>query len=165
METTHRDSIRKLKDLIGDIDVAMLCTLNGDVIRSRPMATLEVDDQGCIWFFTDEYSGKVEEARQQQKVCVNYSHPGRHIYVSVNAFAEVVNDRDKMKKLYTPAVKAFFPKGLDDPKLALLKIKPYEAEYWESDSEGGMVRFMGILGSSPVADEELHHSEHGKLNL
>ena len=165
METTHQNSIKKLKSLIDDIEIAMLCTLNGDEIRARPMATLKIDDDGSIWFFTDEFSGKVEEAQAQHKVCLSYAHPGKHTYVSVNGYAEVVNNRTRMEDLYTPMVKVFFPRGLEDPKLTLLKIKPYEAEYWESDGEGGMVRFMGILGSSPIADDELHHSEHGKLNL
>ncbi|WP_207425477.1 pyridoxamine 5'-phosphate oxidase family protein [Pedobacter sp. SYSU D00535] len=165
MESSHRDSIQKLKDLIHEVDIAMLCTLNGDEVRSRPMATLEIDDEGFIWFFTNEYSGKVGEVEEQHKVNVIYSHPGKQTYVSVNGYAVVVNDRSKMEQLYTPTVNRFFSEGLDDPKLALLKIKPYQAEYWESHAEEGMVRFMGILGSSPVADEELHHSEHGKLNL
>ncbi len=165
METTANKNIAKLKNLIGDVEIAILSTLDGEEIISRPMATSEVDDEGNIWFFTNEYSGKVGDVINEPKVNVSYSHPGRHTYVTINGYASVVHDRAKMEQLFNPTIKIFFPQGLNDPKLTLLKVRPYQAEYWENHSVDGMLRFMGILGSSPIADEELHHGEHGKISL
>lgn len=165
METTANKNIAKLKSLIEDVEIAILSTLDGEEIISRPMATSEVDDEGNIWFFTNEYSGKVADVMSEPKVNVSYSHPGRHTYVTINGYASVVQDRVKMEQLFSPTIKVFFPQGLNDPKLTLLKVKPYQAEYWENHSVDGMLRFMGILGSSPIADEELHHGEHGKISL
>jgi general stress protein 26 len=165
METGYRQHIDKLRELIEDIDVAILSTQNGSEIKSRPMASTEVDKEGNIWFFTDEYSEKVSEVESEHKVCLSYSHPGRNTYVVINGKASLVRDKTKMEALFSSKVKSFFPKGIDDLSLALLKVKPYEAEYWTNHQDEGMLRFMGILGSSPVADEELHHGEHGKINL
>ena len=165
METGYRQHIDKLRELIEDIAIAILSTHNGTEIRSRPMATTEIDKDGNIWFFTDEFSEKVSEVESAHKVCLSYSHPGRNTYVVINGMASLVKDKAKMEHLFNSTVKSFFPKGLDDPSLALLRVKPYEAEYWTNHQDEGMLRFMGILGSSPVADEELHHGEHGKINL
>ena len=164
MQSTSQN-IEKMRELIHGIEIAMLSTLHDEEIKTRPMATTEVDQEGNIWFFTDEFSEKVRDLEQRHKVCVSYSHPGKDSYVTVNGFAEVVDDKGKMASLFSPMVKRFFPGGIDDPRLSLLKIKPYQMEYWESHSEDGMLRFMGVLGSSPVADVELHHGEHGKINF
>ncbi|WP_256012492.1 pyridoxamine 5'-phosphate oxidase family protein [Desertivirga xinjiangensis] len=164
MQST-RDNIEKMKELIQGIEIAMLSTLHEDEIKTRPMATTEVDQEGNIWFFTDEYSEKVSDLQERHKVCLSYSHPGKDSYVTVNGYAEVVNDKDKMIALFSPVVKRFFPGGIDDPRLSLLKIIPYQMEYWESHSEDGMLHFMGVLGSSPIADEDLHHDEHGKISF
>jgi len=166
METTSKENIERLKELIDDVDIAILSTYSGSEIKSRPMAATDVDDDGSIWFFTDEYSQKVEEVQTEHKVFISYSHPERNTYVVINGNAQVVTDKSKMSRLFNSTVKSFFPKGLDDPSLALLKVKPYQVEYWTNHHEEGMLRFMGILGSSPVADEELHQSsEHGKINF
>jgi general stress protein 26 len=165
METADHENIEKFRDMVDDVDIAILSTYNGKEIKSRPMATTEIDKEGNIWFITDEYSGKVDDVESEHKVSVSYSNPTHNTYVVVNGSAAVITDRDKIEKLFNSAVRAFFPKGIDDPSLALLKIKPYEIEYWTNHHDEGMLRFMGILGSSPVADDELHHGEHGKINL
>lgn len=165
METGYRQHIDKLRELIEDVDIAILSTYNGSEIKSRPMATTEVDEEGNIWFFTNEFSEKVDEVESEHKVGLSYAHPGKNTYVVINGRASVVRDKTKMAHLFNSKAKSFFPKGIDDPSLALLKIKPYEAEYWTNHQDEGMLRFMGILGSSPIADEELHHGEHGKINL
>ncbi|WP_207423364.1 pyridoxamine 5'-phosphate oxidase family protein [Desertivirga brevis] len=165
METARHENIEKFRDMVDNLDIAILSTYNGTEIKSRPMATTEVDNEGNIWFFTDEYSGKVDDVESEHKVSISYSDSTTSTYVVVNGSATVVTDRAKMEKLFNSTVKAFFPKGVVDPRLALLKIKPYDIEYWTNHHDEGMLRFMGILGSSPVADDELHHGEHGKINL
>ncbi|WP_207534075.1 pyridoxamine 5'-phosphate oxidase family protein [Desertivirga arenae] len=165
METTYYENIKKFRELIDGIDIAILSTYNGNEIKARPMATTEVDEDGNIWFFTNEYSGKVDDVEAEHKVSVTYSNSTHNTYVVVSGNAIVVEDRIKMEKLFNSATRAFFPQGVDTPDLALLKVRPYEIEYWINQHDEGMLRFMGILGSSPVIDEELHHGEHGKIKL
>lgn len=50
--------------LIDDIPIAMLTTTEADgALTSRPMAVLEMDEQGALWFFTDSRSSKTEQLR------------------------------------------------------------------------------------------------------
>lgn len=163
MENTHQNSIKRLKSFISNGDVAMLCTIHQDHIHSRPMATSDIDEEGNIWFFTNESSPKADQVESNHHITLCYTDHDNSTYVCVNGIGTVENDKEKMKELYNPAVKAFFPAGLDDPNLALLKITPKHAEYWDSSSNI-MVRFMGILGSA-LTDQKYTGGKHGEIDL
>jgi general stress protein 26 len=123
-----------LKDLIEDIKIAMLTTTDTDgTLRSRPLQTVGVEDDGTLWFFTSQSSPKVAEAQSDAgRVNVSYAHPGKQEYVSVSGRASIVRDRERMRRMYTKWVEVFFPKGLDDPDLALMRVDIEKAEYWDS---------------------------------
>ncbi|RKJ18325.1 general stress protein, partial [Butyricicoccus sp. 1XD8-22] len=48
----NQDEIEILKELIKDIDIAMLTTATEEGLVSRPMKTQEVEFDGDLWFFT-----------------------------------------------------------------------------------------------------------------
>jgi general stress protein 26 len=131
--STERD-VAHLKELIEEIKVGMLTTADADgTLRSRPLQTVGIDDDCTLWFFTSQSSPKVAEANADAgRVNVSYASPAKQDYVSVSGRASLVRDREKMRKLYTKWVEVFFPKGLDDPDLALMRIEVEKAEYWDS---------------------------------
>ena len=129
MQDKRQESIEKLKGLTESIDFAMLTTFANNKLRSRPMSTQEMDENGNLWFFTSEDTHKVEEIEANPQVNVAYSKPDDNTYVSVSGTASVSKDRAKIEELWSEIYKAWFPKGLDDPKLCLLKIQVEEAEY------------------------------------
>ena len=49
--------------------------------------------------------------------------------------ARVVRDADKIRALWSPRLERWFPKGLDDPDLALLEVRIDKAEYWDEPHE------------------------------
>ena len=134
--TGSRDEqIRKVADLIGEVTFAMLTTVEPDgTLRSRPMAVQQSEFDGDLWFFTRDDSAKVEEVRREQRVNVAFAKPSDQTYVSISGRATVVDDRQKAEELWSPAYKAWFPDGLDDPHLTLLKVEVDQAEYWDSPS-------------------------------
>jgi general stress protein 26 len=89
---------------------------------------------GDLWFFTAQDSGKVSETEFHREVNVSFADPEKGKYLSASGAATLVNDHDKMRELWKPAYKIFFPKGLEDPELALLKVTVRRAEYWDSAS-------------------------------
>jgi general stress protein 26 len=130
------EAVDKLGKLIKDIRFAMLTTVDEQgVLRSRPMATQQVEFDGDLWFFTRVDTAKVEDVRQYRQVNVSYAEPDDQRYVSVMGSAEVLDDREKMAELWNPAFKAFFPDGLGDPRLRLIKVSVSEAEYWDSPNK------------------------------
>lgn len=133
------DSMEKVAELINEIKFAMLTTQEHDGnLHSRPMTTLQVDSDGCLWFFTGLHSYKVDDLHEHTKVNVAYARTDKQDYLSVTGTAEVVRDRKKMEQLWTPWLKPWFHGGLDDPELVLLKVRIEEANYW--DAPGSMVK-------------------------
>lgn len=144
-ETTRDEAIVKLNELIHDIRIAMLTTQTPEgSLRGRPMATQEAPFDGNLWFFTSAESPKVDEIEDEHHVQLSYASPEDNRYVSVSGRATVVRDRAKAQELWSPAMKAWFPGGLDDPDLALLRVHVEAAEYWDSPSST-MVHIVGFV--------------------
>jgi general stress protein 26 len=163
MEDTRHESIAKLKGFIEDIDFAMLTTINGGQLRSRPMSTQKFEFDGDLWFFTSDQTHKVDEIEKDNRVNVAYSKPEDNVYLSVSGRAQLVKDKEKIEELWNPILKAWFPEGLDDPTLSLLKISVEEAEYWDSPNSKivQLVGFVKALVTGTPADG----GDHGKINL
>ena len=128
------NDIGKLGKIIKNVKIAMLTTAMPDgSLRSRPMATQKSEFDGReLWFFTDADAAKVDEVNAEQHVNVSYADPDKQRYASVSGMASLVRDRAKVKELWSPAVKAWFPKGVDDPNIALLRVLVQYAEFWEA---------------------------------
>jgi general stress protein 26 len=143
----------KLKELVHDIDIGMMTTVTVDgALRSRPMATRKFEDDGTLWFFTSDDSEKAHDLREEHAVNVSYAEPKHHRYVSVTGNATVVHDREKAKRLWTPAMKAYFPRGLEDPHLALLCVRIETTEYWDATTSK-MVQLFEITKSAATGEK------------
>ena len=163
MQDTREESIEKLNGLIKDVEIAMLTTMDGGVLRSRPMQTQEVEFDGDLWFFTGTDTHKTEEIEKDNRVNVAYSSPATNTYVSVSGTASLVSDREKIEELWNPILKAWFPKGLDDPTLILLKVSVEQAEYWDQSSSA-IVKIVGFV-KALVTGERADDGDHGRVNL
>lgn len=162
----HAEAIQKLGTLIKDIKFAMFTTRDHDsTLRSRPMATQQVEFDGDLWFFSGLSTEKIQELRDHPDVNVSYSEPSDQRYVSVSGTAEVVRDRSQMEKLWSPFYKAWFPKGLEDPDVCLIKVAANSAEYWDTPN-GKMVQLFGLLKAVTTGKRyEAGKDEHDKLEI
>ncbi len=159
-------NVKKLGEMIKDIRVAMLTTTEKDgTLRSRPMMTQEEEFDGDLWFITSAVSPKVNESENMNYVNVSYSKPEDERFVSVSGTAELVRDREKIRELWSPAYKSWFPEGENDPDLALLRVNVEEAEYWDANS-GKMVQIAGFVKAlaggqnyPPVENQKLDFRE------
>lgn len=129
----YSPAIQKFKELLNDVEVCMLMkTDTTGKITSRPMMTLDVDLNGHIWFFTNEFSDNVQDASEHASVSLIYARPSKNIYIHINGTFTVVCDKAKERELWVPPLTEWFSLGLDDPKLCLIRVVPGEAHYWES---------------------------------
>jgi general stress protein 26 len=160
----EKSDIEKLRELIKDIRIAMLTTVDQDgSLRSRPMGTQQSELDGDLWFFTSQSSAKIQEVEREHQVNVSYAAPDDQRYVSVSGTARLVRDPAKAKELWNPFLKTWFPKGLDDPDLALLKVEVKKAEYWDSPSST-MLHLVGFV-KAMVTGERPDMGENEKLDL
>lgn len=163
---THAEAFTRLCELIKDINIAMLTTVSTDgTLRSRPMGTQQVDAaSGALWFFTSDDSPKVEEIFEEQQVNLAYASPGKNSYVSVSGRGRVLRDRAKAKELWTPLAKIWFPAGVDDPRLVLLRVEVEAAEYWDSPSSK-MVQLYGLAKLALTGNPPKNLGENVKVAM
>jgi general stress protein 26 len=149
---TQTDATERLKELVEDIDFTMLTTQDpaGNLV-SRPMSTRQMDERGAIWFFTSEDTKKVDEVEADHDVGLAYLDSKGMRFVSVAGRARVVHDRAKMEELYTASLDIWFEDGLETPGIALLKVIPVEAEFWEP-KHGKLVMAAGMLKALVTRD-------------
>jgi general stress protein 26 len=126
------DHVDRLNAMIDSIEIAMLTSVGADdTLHSRPMLVQEVQDDGTIWFFTSKSASAAYESEENCRVNVSYVDAKRSIFISVAGCAGVSEEREKMAQLWDPRLSAWFPKGLDDPELRLLRVQIDRAEYWD----------------------------------
>ena len=127
--------VSKLVEKIKDIKIAMMTTIeNGNELHSRPMYTTEPEEDGTLWFFTEQDSQQVGEVQQDRHINLGYSDPSANTYVAITGTAQVVTDRAKIKELWNESLRGWFPKGSDDPNVALLKVTIDKGEFWDTPS-------------------------------
>ena len=155
----NADAAIKLHKKIEKVDIAMMTTMTPEGhFRARPMYTTESDSSGIVWFFTSDQSAKVQEIQQNPQISLGYSAPDDDTYVSASGTAELIKDQAKMHDLYNPALKAWFPDGLDSSDISLLRVTIDSAEYWDVTSNA-MLHLYGIAkaaltGKPPETNNE-----------
>jgi len=162
--TPTPEAMEKLAQFIHGIKIAMLTTVDGDgTLRSRPMATQAQQFDGDLWFFTGKSSHKVAEINADHRVNLSYADPSSSKYVSVSGTGRLLEDRAKAEAMWNPVYKAWFPKGLDDPDLCLLRVTPTQAEYW--DTPGSPIVHAVAFVKAIATGQRANPGEHEQLNL
>lgn len=163
---SSQEALQKFKKIVEDVRICMFITnnRNNEHEHTRPMANVAVDNDGTIWFFTDVRSIKVEEVATDQDVHLTFAHPGKEMYMDVWGKGSTSTDRQLIKEKWSPVVKAYFPNGVDDPNLALLKVVPTDVYYWESET-GKMMQFIKMATSAVTGKPEMAKGAEGKLDI
>ncbi len=160
---TETQKRAKVNELVKSIHACMLTTTGRDgALRSRPMGVQEAEFDGDLWFFTKRDSRKFDELRADARVNVSFCDLKANNFVSLTGLASFVDDRSKMKQLWKPILKTWFPEGPDDPDLALFTVRCDEAEYWDGPSGLGMVL---ALAKSYVTGDASALGENERVRL
>jgi general stress protein 26 len=147
--------------LIKNIKFAMLNTLDANgQISSRPMTVLDFEFDGDLWFFAGKSANFISHIENVGEVNLTFSE--NHSFLSANGHAAVVDDETKKRELWRPAYKAWFPLGIDDPELVLIKVNVQSADYWEAPSLK-VVRLLGFA-KAVLTGKQSDLGKHGHLN-
>lgn len=165
VERVSQEGVERLRTLLGSRPVAMLTTLDpGGSMRSRPMAVQEINDQGEAFLITQRSSPKVEEVSHEHHVNLSFFRPLRGRYISVSGRATAMRDDDKLRQLWHPTLQAWFPDGLDDPDLCLLRVRIDKAETWNAPV-GNLLQVARLAGSVLGKSPKPTHHEEGRDTL
>lgn len=154
VEQAGRDEgLEKIGKLIKKAQTAMLVTTTPDGwSRSRPMGMQPRSFDGNLWFFSHASEPKAAEVQHHPQVNVSVANPDDNAYVSLSGPATLVRDRAKMEELWQKPLEAWFPKGLEAPDLALIKVEVEHAEYWDQDT--GVLAVAAGFVKAKVTGEE-----------
>jgi general stress protein 26 len=160
-------AIAKARELLPSFKTAMLITtsLQGGGLHVRPLALLGDLSTfgGTLWFFTDDRSWKVQEIARDAAVSLIFQNDRDSRYLQLAGTASVVTDRSKMRELYTPFVRTYFPDGLEDPHLTLLRFDAASGAFW--DNPGGMLRTLAAFTKAVVTKTPGKSGEAGTMSL
>ena len=155
--------VDQLNELIRGIEFAMLTTVRTDgSLHSCPMATLEADPDGVLWFFSGTKTEKVEAIRTDSRVCLSYADSLAARYVSVTGHAELVRDHAKAKQLWDRSYETWFPAGVESPDLILIRVLVLEASYWNGP-EGRMSQIPGF-SKNVISNRDYRSASHHEVD-
>ena len=165
MQHYSSEQLASIADKIKDVKFGMLTTSDDTrTLTSRPLTLQQVDADGRIWFFVSDEAGYTRDLLNNPEVNVSFVDTGDSLYVSVCGHAELLKDRAKAEELWSPLVQAWFPGGLDDPKLSLIKVTIQSAEYWDS-SASKMMQFYEMAKAAITGEPPKDLGEHGRIDL
>lgn len=165
-DTSREDAIATLADLIADHHVAMLTTIDDDGTPwSRPMGLQDPSEfDGTLYFFSRDDSEKLAHIERNPKASVAFAKPSDQEYVTMAGTAAVENDRQKIRDLWSPSVKAWFPDGPDDPAIRLIRVDVDRAEYWDSPASV-VVHAIGLAKAALTGEPADDLGENEKVDL
>ena len=149
---TGAEALAKLRELLKDFPIAFMVTIAGGDVTARPIGIVGDEEfSGTLWFITDKRSRKVAAIEAGATTTLLFQNDKNGNYVQMTGRASVVDDRAKLEQLYTTLQRTWFPKGLDDPDITLVRFDADGANYW--DSHDSYVRLAFAFAKSLVTGE------------
>lgn len=166
---TGKSEVReKVYEILKGFSTAMFVTVGpSGRPEARPMHIARVEDQeGDVWFFTSKSGTLVDELTQEADVLLCFQNENS-AYLSLRGKARIVEDRNRIAEMWKEPYRVWFPKGVEDPDIALVGVNPIDAEYWDNRGSNKLEYMFEaakayVKGERPnVGDRE----QHAKTNL
>ena len=155
------DDVDHAWDLMEEIQICMMVTFDGRNLRSRPMGAYVRRHERCIHFLTDIRHHKDEEIAASHQVCLAFADISGEKYVSATGEARILDDRAKVKELWSTPAKAWWETP-DDPNIRILTVTPSFAEYW--DSSDAVVSYVEMAAAA-LTGREPEIGENRKVRM
>ena len=162
--STHstEDDVAELAERIKGIRFAMVTLPDavGD-LHGRPLTVQDVDFDGTLWFMVSRSAEWTSAAGSPiaANAAFNDADDGR--WVSVSGSARLVDDRDRVKEMWSPLYGAWFD-GADDPDAVLLRFDAHSADYWDADANR-IVRLARLVKAAVTGGSDDDTGERGTL--
>ena len=114
----------------------------------RPMTAQVEDGQSSIWFFTSKDNELVRGLGSRNRGVAAYASKGHELFATLEGSLTLDDDRHTIDRLWNTFVAAWYEGGRTDPKLALLRFDPDDAQIWQNES-GLLAGVKLLLGRDP----------------
>lgn len=145
-------------------DMTMFLGLaEGEDGHARPM-TAQLEDEhyhdgeyrGPLWFFTATNNNLYQMIQQgelaggQPRAMAHFASKGHDVWATVHGTLSTTRDRATIDRLWNRFVAAWYD-GKDDPKIALIRLEPEDAEIW-IDASSLVAGIKMLVGIDPKKD-------------
>ena len=149
-----QSTLEKLYDLIEEIEIAMMTTRRPDgYLESRAMANQKRAAGADLWFVSAEGTAKLRDLEADPHINLAYYKDSTREWISVSGLATLSRDREKIRELYAPDWKMWFPNDgdprhgtADDPRFVLIGVTVHAAVFLEVDKPKPVVLFEMVKG-------------------
>lgn len=122
----------KADELVRGCDIMFVSSVN-EKGYPRTCCVAKLKDEGFrdVYFVTSKRSekqGKAKHFETNTKSSVCFRREGDSL--TLVGEVEIITDKVAMQKLWNESDRAFFPKGLDDPKIRFIHFHTLEATFW-----------------------------------
>jgi general stress protein 26 len=148
---TGADALGKLRELLADFPIATMVTVEPHgAITARPIGVVgdHAAFDGSLWFITDRRSRKVQAINSGATTFLIFEDHDKGAYLHLTGRASVIEDRRRLEELYTPVQRTWFPQGLNDPHITLVRFDADQGEFW--DQHNGMLRLLAAFAKSVI---------------
>ncbi|KAJ3065273.1 hypothetical protein HK102_007944, partial [Quaeritorhiza haematococci] len=155
-ETPVGEQIRDLYKLVDELMVCMFTTRRPDGhLVSRAMRVQQRTSGVDLWFVTNNQSFKVDEIKNDAHVNLSFYKDATGEWISLSGTAKMVEDKEKVKEMYTPDLKAWFADlndgvhtgEADDPRMNLIFFETHSAHYQLQDRTRAGVLYQIAKGT------------------
>jgi len=172
----HASLKDKVEDLVSFAEKQKFCMMttriaDSGLLVSRCMALAAKEGNGIdMLFHANSESGKTDDLKSDSDINLAFLNSSGE-WASISGRADIVIDRETVKKYYSPALKAWIGDlgdgkhdgGPDDPRIIIIKVKAATAQYAISKrtTVGGLVELAkGVAtGEAPNVNKLRHLSE------
>jgi len=137
--------------LIDGIEICMMTTRDSNALRARPMMANVDKETHEFRFLTRQSTHKIDELAANPDVNLAFSDPKAGDFVSVSGQAYLTQDRKLLEQLWSPAAEAYFGCGSEDPDIAVIRVVPSRAEYW--DAHGALRQAWNVFKAKRAGAE------------
>lgn len=125
------------------------------------MTVIEMDANGCLWMLVSKSGHTARMAptgRGMDTVNLAFSDESAATFTSITARATLSDDQQRKEELWSVMARVWFPQGVEDPDLAVLRLEPIKMEIWDGP-DSSVVRMIA-LAASVVVGKPLGLGEH-----
>ena len=153
----------KIRELVEKANSCFFCTriTSKEPLKTRPMAVQKVDDHGNFWFLSASDSEKNEDIRIDPYVQLLFQGSQYSDFLSLYGIASITKNKEIIKGLWEPMLKAWFTEGEDDPRITAIKFEAKEGYYWDNKHGNAVAVVKTMIGA--MLGKTLDDSIEGRL--
>lgn len=156
---------KKIRELNKKASSCFFCTdiKIGQPFDARPMSVQKLDDNGIFWFLSAKDSNKNKAVESDPFVQLLFQGSDYSDFLHLYGQATINDNREKIKELWNPMLKTWFTKGIDDPRISVIRFEPDGGYYWDTKNNIAIGLLKRVAGA--ITGKTLDDSIEGELNV